>query len=77
MATLYKYQEEAVEDLLDGKHIVVAGTGCGKGAMAVIWAQAMCKRTKKKKVLVITTASKSRTGDLEADADLWCGSSFR
>lgn len=77
MATLYKYQEQAVEDLLGGKHIVVAGTGCGKGAMAVLWAQAMCKRTKKKKVLVITTASKSRTGDFEADADLWCGSSFR
>lgn len=77
MAKLYNYQKEAVEDLLNGKHIVVAGTGCGKGAMAVIWAQAVCKRTRKKKVLVITTASKSRTGDFEADADLWCGSSFR
>lgn len=77
MSKLYKYQEQAVEDLLDGKHIVVAGTGCGKGAMAVIWAKAMCKKTKKKRVLVITTASKSRTGDFEADADLWCGSSFR
>ena len=77
MSKLYKYQEQAVKDLLKGKHIVVAGTGCGKGAMAVIWAKAMCDKTKKKKVLVITTASKSRTGDFEADADLWCGSSFR
>lgn len=77
MAQLYEYQKQAVEDLLGGKHIVVAGTGCGKGAMAVIWAKAMCERTKKKKVLVITTASKSRTGDFEADADLWCKPSFR
>lgn len=77
MAQLYKYQKEAVADLLGGKHIVVAGTGCGKGAMAVIWAQAMCKRRRKKNVLVITTASKSRTGDFEQDADLWCGEGFR
>lgn len=77
MAQLYKYQEQAVAELLRGKHIVVAGTGCGKGAMAVIWAKCVCARTGKDKVLVITTASKSRTGDFEADADLWCGSSFR
>ena len=77
MAQLYKFQEQAVKDLLGGKHIVISATGSGKGAMAVIWAKEICKRTHKKKVLVITTASKSRTGDFEADADLWCGSSFR
>lgn len=77
MAQLYKFQEQAIKELLGGKHIVISATGSGKGAMAVLWAQAMCKRKRKNKVLVITTASKSRTGDFEADADLWCGSSFR
>ena len=77
MAELYKFQRDAIKDLLGGKHIVISATGSGKGAMAVIWANEICRRTHKKKVLVITTASKSRTGDFEADADLWCGSSFR
>lgn len=74
---LYKFQETAVADLLSGKHIVISSTGSGKGAMAVIWASEMCKRKKKQRVLVVTTASKSRTGDFEADADAWCGKEFR
>ena len=74
---LYDFQKQAVSDLLNGKHIVISSTGSGKGAMAVIWASKVCKTSKKKKVLVITTASKSKTGDFEADADAWCGSSFR
>ena len=75
---LYNFQKQAISELLKKeKHIVISSTGSGKGAMAVIWAKAMCERTKKKKVLVITTASKSRTGDFEADADTWCGADFR
>lgn len=75
---LYDFQKQAISELLKKeKHIVISSTGSGKGAMAVIWAKAMCERTKKKKVLVITTASKSRTGDFEADADTWCGADFR
>lgn len=74
---LYKFQETAIADLLSGKHIVISSTGSGKGAMAVIWASEMCKRKKKQRVLVVTTASKSRTGDFEADADAWCGKEFR
>lgn len=77
MAELYNFQRDAIKELLNGKHIVISATGSGKGAMAVLWAKEMCKRKRKHKVLVITTASKSRTGDFEADADLWCGSSFR
>lgn len=77
MAQLYKFQEQAIDDLLGGKHIVISATGSGKGAMAVIWAKETCKKKGRHKVLVVTTASKSRTGDFEADADLWCGSSFR
>lgn len=77
MAELYNFQRDAIKELLNGKHIVISATGSGKGAMAVLWAKEMCRRKRKHKVLVITTASKSRTGDFEADADLWCGSSFR
>lgn len=76
---LYEYQEWAIDALLSGKHIVVAGTGSGKGAMAVIWAKAMCEKTNKNKVLVVTTASKAnmKPNDFEGDADKWCGLSFR
>lgn len=74
---LYNFQKTAIADLLKGKHIVISSTGSGKGAMAVIWAKEMCKRTGKSKVLVVTTASKSRTGDFESDADQWCGEEFR
>lgn len=76
---LYEYQEWAIDALLSGKHIVVAGTGSGKGAMAVIWAKAMCEKTNKNKVLVVTTASKAnmKPNDFEADADKWCGIPFR
>lgn len=77
MPTLYDYQKHAVNELLNGKHFVISGTGSGKGAMSVIWAKEMCKRTGKKNVLVVTTASKSRTGDFESDADLWNGEEWR
>lgn len=74
---LYEFQKTAIADLLNGKHIVISSTGSGKGAMAVIWASEICKKKNKKRVLVVTTASKSRTGDFEADADAWCGEDFR
>lgn len=76
---LYEYQEWAIKALLSGKHIVVAGTGSGKGAMSVIWAKDVCEKTNKNKVLVVTTASKAnmKPNDFEGDADKWCGPSFR
>lgn len=77
--TLYDYQKEAVRALMRGKHIVVAGTGSGKGAMAVVWARQVCKTTGKRKVLVITTASKAHMNpnDFELDADKWNGKEWR
>lgn len=77
--TLYDYQKEAVRALVRGKHIVVAGTGSGKGAMAVVWARQVCEMTGKRKVLVITTASKAHMtpNDFELDADKWNGKEWR
>jgi len=62
-----------------GKHIVIAGTGSGKGTTAVVWAREKCHETGKSKVLVVTTASKAHMepNDFVLDMDKWCGSSFR
>lgn len=51
----------------------------GKGAMAVVWARATCKRTGKKNVLVVSTASKANMtpNDFELDADKWNGEEWR
>ena len=77
MPTLYDYQKDAVKQLLAGKHFVISGTGSGKGAIGVVWAKAVCERENKKNVLVVTTASKSRTNDFQSDADLWNGEEWR
>lgn len=74
MAKLYDFQSTSVRQLLDGKHIVVAGCGAGKTAMALVWAEQKCMTTGKDKVVVVTTASKSRTGDFEQEAGEWCPS---
>lgn len=74
---LYDYQSKATYDILTSKHIVVAPTGSGKGAMAVVYAREMCRKRNKKNVLVVTTASKSRTHDFQDDADLWNGKEWR
>lgn len=74
MAELYNFQSASVKQLLDGKHIVVAGCGAGKTAMALVWAEQKCMATGKDKVVVVTTASKSRTGDFEQEAGEWCPS---
>lgn len=76
---LYDFQREAVRALMRGKHIVIAGTGSGKGTTAVVWAREKCHETGKNKVLVVTTASKAhmKPNDFELDMDRWCGSSFR
>ena len=74
MAELYNFQTSAVNELLGGKHFIVAGCGAGKTAMALVWAENKCRETGKDKVMVVTTASKSRTGDFEEEADVWCPS---
>ena len=71
---LYHYQEEAVSQLLSGKHFIIAPTGMGKGAMMMVYADQLCQRTGKSKVLVVTTASKSHMhpNDYELDLAKWC-----
>lgn len=80
--SLYKYQEQAIAQLLAGKHIITAGCGLGKTVMAMCWAEAKCEETGKTKILVITTASKVRVrnqdgdDDFSADAKVFCSPSF-
>lgn len=82
---LYKFQKDTVAMLCTShaKHIVVAGVGTGKTAISMVWAQATCIARGVNKVLVITTASKSKTkdaygrNDFEAEADDFCGNYFR
>ena len=49
----------------------------GKTAMAVVWARLKCEKTNKNKVLVVTTASKSRTGDFQEEDETWNGDGKR
>lgn len=73
MLELYNFQQQAVEELQQlGKHIVLAGTGMGKGAMALHW----LKSTGKKKWLFITTPSKVASHDVENEAIEWFGEEF-
>ena len=61
--SLFKFQQDTVNILLSSpdKHIVYATMGVGKTAISVVWAQAKCLSRGLSKVLVITTASKSKT----------------
>lgn len=82
MAELYDFQKLAVTQLLKGKRIICAGCGCGKSAVAMVWAELKCKETGKRKILVVTTASKVHTrnqnghDDFTADAYTFCSHSF-
>lgn len=83
--SLYQFQSDTVQELLKHrqKHIVVAGVGTGKTSISMVWAQALSISHGLEKVLVITTASKSKTkdaekrNDFEAEADDFCGRYFR
>ena len=77
MPELYKYQKQAIAQLLAGKHFVILGTGLGKGAIGMVWAAKRCEETGKNKILVITTASKAhmKPTDYELDLIKWCPSS--
>ena len=55
-------------------YFVTHNCGAGKTAMALVWAEQKCMTTGKDKVVVVTTASKSRTGDFEQEAGEWCPS---
>lgn len=71
---LYRFQKNSVAQLLKDKHFIVAGCGAGKTAIALVWAEQKQKLTGKKKLLVVTTASKSHTGDFEREAMEWAPS---
>lgn len=53
MIELYNYQKQAVKRLLSGKHFLISPMGTGKTMVALEFA----RRTGKKHVLVVTTAS--------------------
>lgn len=71
MPQLYDFQIQSVYHLMYGKHFVIAGCGAGKTAIALVWADKIQKKTGKKHLLVVTTASKSKTGDFEEEANEW------
>lgn len=71
MASLYSFQQDAIEALLEGKHFIICGTGAGKTAIALSWLDRKRAEAGKDKAVVITTASKSRSGDFEDEADIW------
>lgn len=82
MPSLYQHQQDGLDHLLAGKKILILEPGLGKTGVAMCWAEQMTKITGKRKVLVVTTASKckARTAngddDFTADARLFCTSSF-
>ena len=77
MRQLYDFQKETERDLLGDKRIAVVMTGGGKTAIAMRWLHDKCLITGLKKVLIITTATKSRSGDMEQEADMWNGEGWR
>ena len=71
MIELYKFQKDAVSELLNGKRIIYATMGAGKTAITLKWAEQELERTNKDKLLIITTASKSHTTDWQDEAKLF------
>ena len=68
---LYHFQEQCIEGLLAGKHFVIIGTGTGKSAVQMIWAERVLEEHPDYKLLVITTASKVSSGDYYKELELW------
>ena len=71
--SLYKFQEQAVEDLTGDRHICILPTGAGKTAVMFKW----LGMQQKGDVVVVTTATKAKSGDMEKEADLWNGPGWR
>lgn len=69
MAELFEFQKQSVANLLCGKRIIIAGMGTGKNPMSMVWAAKKCADTNKKKILVVTTASKAKTTDHKDDME--------
>lgn len=77
MAQLYDFQARAIKELLKTKHFIISGVGSGKTAMALVWSKLKCEQTNKHNVLIVTTASKSKTGDFEQEEKIWNGDGGR
>ena len=73
MPELYKFQEKALSELCSTKRICVMAVGSGKSAVMMRWLKAQ----RKPNVLIVTTATKARSGDFEADADTWNGEEWK
>lgn len=73
MTALFPYQKDAVRELLNGKHIVLAEPGCGKSAVMVNWLE----QRKAKKIIIATTASKVASGGFTEDMEKFTTASFR
>lgn len=69
MSSLYPFQRQAVNDLCNGARLAILGTGTGKTAIMLTW----LKATEKKKILIVTTPSKVKSGDFLKEAIVWCG----
>ena len=66
---LYNFQKSAIVRLLNGKRICLMPVGTGKTAVMFRWLRAI----NKKKIIIVTTASKAKSGDMEDEAVLWNG----
>lgn len=69
MPSLYKFQEQAVSDLTNGKKIAILQTGAGKTAVMFNW----LRNTGKKNILIVSTPNKVKSGDFQKEAPIWCG----
>lgn len=63
---LYDYQKKSAEALFGNRHILIAGTGLGKGFISLEWA----RQTGQPRVLVVTQASKRDSHDFENEAKM-------
>lgn len=72
MPSLYPFQQQAVDELCDGKRLAILPTGTGKTAVMMRWLNA----TDKKRILIVTTPSKVKSGDFLKEAVTWCGQSW-
>lgn len=69
MPELYEYQKKAISNLINGKRIALMGVGTGKTAVMFNWLRA----TGKKNIVIVTTASKVKSGDMIHESVKWCG----
>ena len=70
---LYEYQKKAVVNLASGKRICLMGVGTGKTAVMFRWLKYICEKEHRTKVVIVTTASKAKSGDMINEAILWNG----